>query len=939
MIFYYPDKVMIKSVLGRYAVMVVFFLFTLLASAQGTGIDEKVDSLLNLMTLEEKIGQMTQVERSELENINDIATYGLGSLLSGGGSAPSPNTRSAWANMYDNFQSIALQSNRGIPILYGVDAVHGHNNVYGAVIFPHNIGMGCTWNPDLVKTVNQVVALEVAATGVDWTFSPCIAVPRNERWGRTYEGFGETPEIQEIMAEASVSGLQGTGLSDAETILACAKHYVGDGGTTDGIDQGNTELWEGTLREIHMAGYIDAIEAGVGSIMASYNSWNGEKLHGSGYLLTDVLKNELGFEGFIVSDWKGVDQLDGDYREAIKKAINAGIDMVMVPDQYIVFIGHLLSLVEDGEVSVERIDDAVSRILKQKFLLNLFDEPYTDGSLATAFGSVEHREVARQAVRESMVLLNAKNDVLPLQKNDQTIMVAGSLATDLGAQCGGWTISWQGSNGNITQGTDILTGIQNLAAGSEVIYSPFGAYDGPVDVAVVVIGEKSPYAEGAGDRTSLNIDVEDISLLKKIKEKGIPVIALLVSGRPLIISELLTYSDAIIAVWYPGSEGEGIAEVLFGDFEPSGQLTHTWPKEMDQIPINIGDYYYDPLFEYKHGLQYFPEAAASENLLPYAASTSTDGNTIMLALTDKVTSLNYETNDFEIIVNDAPVPDLVNNVSLAAYDESILVIDLESPVEEMDDIVLSYSGNGIASDGLILAGINGYYVCNKVGVMEGKNVIPGRVEAEDYFDMFGVQTEPCSDIGGGLNVGYIEAGDWMKYDVEVTQSGLFRMTCRISGFVGGVLKITFNDSIQALVNYSSTDGWQNWQDFNTDVSLGGGTYEMKITAQSEGFNINYYDFELISGIHDNDASIHDITVYPNPVTEEVNLSFTNSLSRSATIKLIDLTGKYAQVLREGKIEHGKNTFRFSIDPDLPPGLYFIEIKDESRRYFLKVIKE
>ena len=442
-------------------------------------LDQMADSILALMTLEEKVGQMTQVERGEFENIQDIATYGIGSILSGGGSSPTPNTAGSWASMYDNFQSIALQSNRGIPLIYGVDAVHGHNNVRGAVIFPHNIGMGCTWNPALVRTANQIVAREVAATGIDWTFAPCIAVPRDERWGRTYEGFGETAEVQKIMARESVLGLQGTDLSSGETILACAKHFVGDGGTTDGRDQGNTEVTEAVLRDIHMEGYLDAIDAGVGSIMASFNSWNGVKLHGHDYLLTDVLKDELGFEGFIISDWKGVDQIDENYRTAIKRGINAGIDMVMVPDRYEVFISHLISLVEDGEVSEDRIDDAVRRILKQKLLLNLFEEPFADPALAASVGSQEHRDVARQAVRESMVVLNAKNDVLPLQKNDQTILVAGTLAADLGAQCGGWTITWQGATGSITPGTNILSGIENMVGNSEVIYSPNGDYSGP----------------------------------------------------------------------------------------------------------------------------------------------------------------------------------------------------------------------------------------------------------------------------------------------------------------------------------------------------------------------------------------------------------------------------------------------------------------------------
>lgn len=924
----------------KYLIITLISLFINLSVTAQNTIDEKVDSILNLMSLAEKVGQMAQAERGELENINDIATYGLGSLLSGGGSAPTPNTLSAWSAMYDNFQGIALQSNRKIPVIYGIDAVHGHNNVYGAVIFPHNIGMGCTWNADLVRNAYAVVAREVAATGIDWTFAPCIAVPRNERWGRTYEGFGETPEIQKIMAAASVSGLQGSDLSDAETILACVKHYVGDGGTQDGIDQGNTIAFESSLREIHMAGYIDAIEAGTGSVMASFNSWNGEKLHGHDYLLTDVLKTELGFEGFIVSDWKGVDQIHEDYREAIKRAINAGIDMVMVPDRYEVFIGHLISLVQDGEVSEERINDAVRRILKQKFLLDLFEEPYTNNALAAAFGSQEHRDIARQAVRESIVLLNAKNDVLPLQKNGQTILVAGTLAKDLGAQCGGWTISWQGSNGNITTGTDILTGIQEMAGSSEIIYSATGDYNGSADAAVVVIGEKTPYAEGAGDRSDLSLDAEDLMLVKKIKEKGIPTIVLLVSGRPMIISNILPSTDAFLAVWYPGTEGDGIAEVLFGDHEPSGKLTHSWPKDMDQVPINFGDYYYNPLFEYKHGLQQFPDAASSSELLPYAAAVNGDGNQIILALTDMVTSLVYQPGDLTVKVDNIIMPDMITGISLDENDGSILLIDLNSQIQAEQEISITYTGESISSSGLILEYFSDLYVWNGAGnAAGGVNEVPGKVEAEDYFDMYGIQTEPCTDIGGGLNVGYIEAGDWMKYQVKVAESGLYSLSCRISGYEPGTLQFAFNDSIQAFVGYTATNGWQNWQDFTTEVYLNAGNYNMEVVAQYHAFNINYYHFELKQGISDQEPAISDIRVFPNPASSGFHVDFLNSGGSRARIRLIDVTGKISRELYNGSIDPGKNLFNFSLDRELPSGLYFVEITDESKRYFIKLLKD
>jgi beta-glucosidase len=904
----------------------------------GQTIDQKVDSLLKLMSLEEKVGQMTQVERTQLNSIEDLATLGIGSILSGGGSSPSPNSVSSWSDMYDEFQQAAMQSRLGIPVIYGVDAVHGHNNVYGAVIFPHNIGMGCTWNPDLIKKANQMVAKEVAATGIDWTFSPSIAVPRNERWGRTYEGFGETAEVQKVMAEASVKGLQGEDLGSDETILACAKHFVGDGGTLDGIDQGNTVLSEEELRSLHMEGYKDAIEAGVGSVMASYSSWNGEKLHGHDYLLTEVLKKELGFEGFVISDWKGVDQIDEDYKTAVKRAVNAGIDMVMVPDRYEVFIAHLISLVQENEVSMDRIDDAVRRILKQKFLLGLFEKPFTDDSLAASFGSGEHRSVARQAVRESMVVLNAKNNILPLQKNDQRILVAGSLAEDLGAQCGGWTISWQGSNGDITLGTDILDGIRNVTQTSELIYSSDGTFNGDVDVAVVVVGEKTPYAEGQGDRTSLLLDEEDIRLMKDLKEQGIPTVALLVSGRPMILGELLPYTDAMIAVWYPGSEGEGIAEVLFGDYQPSGQLTHSWPRDMAQVPINVGDEEYAPLFAYRHGLQGFPTDASS--LAPYAATTDPFGNTILLALSDKITSFSTSDSDFEITIDGVPAPDLIHTVTLAGFDESILAISLNESIQEGQSIAISYDGVNIGSAKDFLGSLNNYYVYNAVSGSVITHVLPGKIEAEDFFDMKGIQTESCTDIGGGLNVGYIESGDWMKYQVQVNQAGFYQIVSRISGYAGGELLLTFNDSTQTPVRYEATDGWQNWQSFSTSIYLEEGTYTMQAYAQSDAFNINYFTFELTTTTNTQGYSlIQEIKVYPNPTNNILSLELSNIHSQEVRINLIDPAGKEIQGLYRGQLSTGINNFTFLIDSQLPPGVYFIEIKDEVRRYFEKIIKK
>lgn len=567
-------------------------------------VSERVEELLSQMTLEEKAGQMTQAERSALENISDIKTYFLGSLLSGGGSSPSINSAQAWADMYDSYQYYALQTRLKIPLIYGIDAVHGHNNVIGATIFPHNIGLGCTRNPALVQQAAAITAKEVAATGINWTFSPCIATVRDERWGRTYEGFGESSELSEIMADAAVRGFQGTALSDNTSILACAKHFLGDGGTWNGIDQGNTIADETTIRLLHLKGYIAAINAGVKSIMISYNSINGQKMHGSKYWIADVLKNELGFKGFVVSDWQGIDQLSGDYKTNIKLAVNAGIDMVMVPYQYKIFIQYLKELVNENQISIERIDDAVRRILMVKFELELFEKPYTDRSLIASVGSASHREVARQCVRESLVLLKNENDFLPLSKNVSRIHIAGKSAIDIGNQCGGWTISWQGSSGEITLGTTVYHAIKNtISNNTQIIYSFNGSGAQPGDIGVLVIGE-TPYAEYLGDKSNLSLPSEDLAAINNFNNAGIPYVIILISGRPMIITEEIENCTAFIAAWLPGTEAQGIADVLFGDYNFTGKLSHSWPRSMDQIPVNIGDPNYDPLFSYGFGLSY-----------------------------------------------------------------------------------------------------------------------------------------------------------------------------------------------------------------------------------------------------------------------------------------------------------------------------------------------
>jgi beta-glucosidase len=591
------------------AVMFVPFLFP--ASAQNFSVnDARVEPLLAKMTLDEKIGQMVQVDMDALKDPTDIQKYFLGSMLSGGGSDPADNSAGTWHKAVDGYQSWALKTRLKIPLLYGIDAVHGNNNIDGAVIFPHHIALGATRDPALVRQAEEVTAQEVAGTGIRWAFDPCIAVAQNERWGRTYESFGDSTELVSQLGAAAVGGLQGNQLSTNSTsVLACAKHFLGDGGTENGKDQGNDVCDEAALRKLFLPPYVAVVKAGAGSIMVSFSSWNGTKMHANKYLLTGVLKGELGFQGFLVSDWAAIDQISSNYKKDIETSINAGLDMIMIPygpgqpNNYVEFITDLKQLVAEGKVSPARIDDAVRRILRIKFQMGLFENPYPDPALTAQIGSPAHRQVARQCVRESLVLLKNSGDTLPLKKNLKHLTVVGSAADNLGVQCGGWTIDWQGKSGEVTHGgTTILTAIRHAVDSvTQVNYSPDGSQTKEADAIIVVVGEP-PYAEMKGDRSNLNLAVEDLGLIQKVKTNGVPVVVVLFSGRPMVLGSALDNSDAFLAAWLPGTEGQGVADVLFGDYKPTGKLPRIWPRDNSQLSVqNLSG---SPLFLDGFGLTY-----------------------------------------------------------------------------------------------------------------------------------------------------------------------------------------------------------------------------------------------------------------------------------------------------------------------------------------------
>lgn len=593
---------------------------------------EQASKLVEQMSLAQKIGQMTLVDRSVCTP-EDVKNYHLGAVFSAAGSTPQDNSPRAWVEMNDAFWRASTDTSDGglgIPILYGLDAVHGNSNVQGATIFPHNIGLGATHDVDLIEQVAKTTAKEVLACGLDWVFSPVLAVAQDTCWGRSYESFSEDPKLVSHYAKAMVKGLQ------EQSVIACAKHWVGDGGTNHGIDQGNAEMSEDELNNVHVRPYIDAIEAGVMTVMASFNSWNGEKCHANHYLLTKLLKQRLGFLGFVVSDMQGIDHVADDYYVSVEKSVNAGIDMFMVPKNWKQFIDYTERHVEMGSISASRIDDAVRRILAVKLASGLFDKPQPSQRLYAndaSFGGEAHRELARQAVQKSCVLLKNQNNVIPLSKSKR-IFVTGKSANNIGNQCGGFTLEWQGVSGNhqFPGACSIWQGIQKYAPNAQLCADGSGKQADPQlhDVAVVIIGE-TPYAEGAGDiregdkmliQAGSQIDgqvnllaplgssqalsqlhPEDLACIRQIAEKGIPIVVIMLTGRPLVVDFELGLSDAFVVAWLPGSEGQGVADLLFAEQDFDAKLAFTWPSLKSAEQARKGEVS-KPMFKRGYGLRY-----------------------------------------------------------------------------------------------------------------------------------------------------------------------------------------------------------------------------------------------------------------------------------------------------------------------------------------------
>jgi beta-glucosidase len=614
--------------------------------------EKRIDQILARMSVEEKVAQIIQADISAITP-EDLRKYKLGSILAGGNSAPGGNEKATpadWLKQADAYWDAVMSADwhgEKIPVMFGIDAVHGHANIVGATVFPQNIGLGATRDPALMRKIGEVTALEMAVTGHDWDFSPTVAVPRDDRWGRTYEGYSEDPSIQRSYAPAMVEGLQGKagtkGFLGPDKVIATVKHFVGDGGTTNGKDQGDNPSGDREIRDIHGAGYPPAIAAGVQSVMASYNSVRGVKMHGNKPLLTDALKGDMQFDGLVVGDWNGHGQVPGCSNTSCPASLNAGLDMFMAPDSWKGLYESTLKQVQSGEIPMARLDDAVRRVLRVKLRAGMFEKgkpssrPY--GGQFNRLGSPEHRAIARQAVRESLVLLKNNGNLLPLRPQ-MNVLVAGDGADNIPKQSGGWTITWQGTdieNDDFPHGESIWSGIRQAVegAGGRASLSVDGALAQKPDVAIVVFGE-NPYAEMVGDRPTLEYspaDKKDLELLRRLKAAGIPVVSVFLSGRPLWVNPELNASDAFVAAFLPGSEGGGVADVLFRKADSSinhdfhGKLSFSWPKRGDQTPLNVGDRGYDPLFPFGYGLRYGQKHQIGQlsEVAPPRSATGADG--------------------------------------------------------------------------------------------------------------------------------------------------------------------------------------------------------------------------------------------------------------------------------------------------------------------------
>jgi beta-glucosidase len=706
-----------KIKLHKLVLLALIFSFQFyLYSNEADELENKIDLYLSKMTVPQKVGQLFMVEIGYITP-EEVRKYSIGAVLNGGGSFPNQkrdHTVQDWIDLADQFYIASSKTEEGrwsMPVFWGTDAVHGHNNLRGATIFPHNIGLGATRNPKLVEKINNAVATEVSASGVDLTFAPAVSVPRDDRWGRTYEGFSEDPKLVALLGKHSVIGLQGKLGNDflkGKKILATAKHFIGDGGTLDGVDKGNTILSEEDLIEIHAQGYISTINAGVQFVMASFNSWNGDKLHGQKYLLSDLLKDQLGFDGIVLGDWNGHQEVAGCSVESCANAINAGLDMFMITENWRSLYKNTLQQVLSGEILEVRLEDAVRRILRVKLRYGLHEKGKPSSRISpediNSIGSSEHRDLARKAVQESLVLLKNNKNVLPIDPSKK-ILIVGEGSKRISKATGGWSLTWQGSNtdnSDFPKATSIYDGFSKIVkeGNGKIEYSVDGKYKAKPDIAILVIGE-NPYAEYQGSVENLlltGVEFNHLRVASQYRKENIKVITLLISGRPLWVNRELNASDAFVAAWLPGTEGGGVADILFlnprtaeaKDFK--GKLSFSWPKEANQSSVNLGDKDYSPLFSYGYGLSYKDEEKFDELSERMNSSTNSKlGKSVLEGWPKSGLNVVLQTKNEEVFLN---------NKNISTGNEEVSVSIFDNLIQE-DSQRITFQGNANASWSLL----------------------------------------------------------------------------------------------------------------------------------------------------------------------------------------------------------------------------------------------
>jgi beta-glucosidase len=771
----------------------------------------------------------------------------------------------------------------------------------------------------------------MAAAGIRWTFGPVVAVARDIRWGRTYESYGEDPELVASMAEPAVRGFQAPLLSSKPRVMACAKHFIGDGGTTGGQNGGNTQVDEAALRKIHLPGYLAAIRQNAGSIMVSQSQWNGVACHGNRYLLTTVLKGELGFKGLLITDYDSyllAGDYINDYPGCVSNAVNSGIDMAMIGGyigSYPEFIGALRTLVDQGKVPAARVDDAVSRILTQKFRFGLFEHPYADRSLLDRVGSAEHRLVARECVSQSLVVLAKKDGILPVPKTARRIHVAGRHADDMGYQCGGWTITWQGASGATTPGTTILDGFRQAAPGVEVTTSRDGAGAEGADLGIAVIGE-TPYAEAAGDRNPV-LDPEDVQTVRNLKGAGIPVIVVLVSGRPMVLNPILCLSDAVVAAWLPGTEGRGVADVLFGNRAPTGRLSQTWPEDLSQIPLHPEDQNYNPLFPFGHGITSLGDLPAGSPVGWYSAITAPSGSEIEITFTKRMADPPEAPAGFSVAVN-GRFPVSVTRLNVKSDDPNTMLLTLADSVRKGNAYTVSYSPGTVRSrDGGRLDAFANLPVYNQMGYYKTVQDLPGTIEAEAFVAKNGMSLKTCSDTSGGKALVRINDNQWSDYYVNVNQSGRYLLEYRISSVSDtGQIELLAGGVSASMLTLPVTGSWDKWETVSTDVRLSEGPQLIRMNALQGGFQLNWMRFSFQTGIcRLPQGSARGFSLsqnYPNPFNPETVISYSIPRRTHVMLKVLDLTGRETATLVDADQEGGGYTIRYRVGR-LSSGMYFL----------------